>query len=99
MHSSLPSFPTRRSSDLMCRQWSHLALRYPLNELRASWDMGGQALAQRVQDKPPAWGPSGIESLIPEGPQAGGLRSEEHTSELQSRGHLVCRLHLEKKEE
>src|SRR5690625_6814306 len=22
----------------------------------------------------------------------GGLRSEEHTSELQSRGHLVCRL-------
>src|SRR5690625_6027139 len=24
-------------------------------------------------------------------------RSEEHTSELQSRGHLVCRLHLEKK--
>src|SRR5437870_6211368 len=34
---------------------------------------------------------------------AGGLesraksRSEEHTSELQSRGHLVCRLLLEKK--
>src|SRR5207253_4611629 len=28
----------------------------------------------------------------------GGLnRSEEHTSELQSRGHLVCRLLLEKK--
>src|SRR5690625_6564810 len=25
------------------------------------------------------------------------LRSEEHTSELQSRGHLVCRLLLEKK--
>src|SRR5690625_6489995 len=24
-------------------------------------------------------------------------RSEEHTSELQSRGHLVCRLRLEKK--
>src|SRR5687768_18128582 len=28
---------------------------------------------------------------------AGGLRSEEHTSELQSRLHLVCRLLLEKK--
>src|SRR5690625_6489081 len=33
---------------------------------------------------------------------AGGMalseaRSEEHTSELQSRGHLVCRLLLEKK--
>src|SRR5690625_1548552 len=26
------------------------------------------------------------------------IRSEEHTSELQSRGHLVCRLLLEKKE-
>src|SRR5215510_15933136 len=28
---------------------------------------------------------------------AGRCRSEEHTSELQSRGHLVCRLLLEKK--
>src|SRR5690625_5459646 len=28
---------------------------------------------------------------------AGHLRSEEHTSELQSRGQLVCRLLLEKK--
>src|SRR5207253_3355970 len=27
---------------------------------------------------------------------AGAFRSEEHTSELQSRGHLVCRLLLEK---
>src|SRR5690625_2956998 len=27
----------------------------------------------------------------------GGVRSEEHTSELQSRGHLVCRLLLENK--
>src|SRR5690625_5559410 len=26
-----------------------------------------------------------------------GTRSEEHTSELQSRGHLVCRLLLDKK--
>src|SRR3712207_7464275 len=33
------------------------------------------------------------------GPHAddGGLRSEEHTSELQSRQYLVCRLLLEKK--
>src|SRR5690625_6500708 len=28
-----------------------------------------------------------------------GCRSEEHTSELQSRGHLVCRLLLEKKKQ
>src|SRR5439155_24945459 len=30
-------------------------------------------------------------------PMASKHRSEEHTSELQSRGHLVCRLLLEKK--
>src|SRR5690625_5390914 len=30
---------------------------------------------------------------------AKAARSEEHTSELQSRGHLVCRLLLEKKKE
>src|SRR3712207_8246942 len=38
--------------------------------------------------------------LLPElGPRlaAAGLRSEEHTSELQSRQYLVCRLLLEKK--
>mgnify|MGYP002527438711 CR=1 FL=1 len=29
--------------------------------------------------------------------QEGGIRSEEHTSELQSRRNLVCRLLLEKK--
>src|SRR2546422_6291351 len=36
-----------------------------------------------------------------ENPYAGGAetRSEEHTSELQSRLHLVCRLLLEKKKE
>src|SRR5258708_31083689 len=32
-----------------------------------------------------------------EGPGAFGSRSEEHTSELQSPDHLVCRLLLEKK--
>src|SRR5205809_3655761 len=35
--------------------------------------------------------PSMAQPLVPE------LRSEEHTSELQSRLHLVCRLLLEKK--
>src|SRR5439155_6626578 len=34
----------------------------------------------------------------PDGPMTATYsRSEEHTSELQSRGHLVCRLLLEKK--
>src|SRR5437660_8021639 len=49
-------------------------------------------------------GGKGADTLIGGG-EADGLRgedgndyrSEEHTSELQSRGHLVCRLLLEKK--
>src|SRR3712207_7448718 len=35
--------------------------------------------------------------LLPPGDPRGPLRSEEHTSELQSRQYLVCRLLLEKK--
>src|SRR5207253_4721611 len=35
--------------------------------------------------------------LRPRNLAIGKARSEEHTSELQSRGHLVCRLLLEKK--
>src|SRR5437870_9135181 len=34
---------------------------------------------------------------VAEGSSLSQVRSEEHTSELQSRGHLVCRLLLEKK--
>src|SRR6266702_3752252 len=36
-------------------------------------------------------------SLATVEPPSKPVRSEEHTSELQSRGHLVCRLLLEKK--
>src|SRR3712207_8948335 len=36
-----------------------------------------------------------VNSIIP--PSANSARSEEHTSELQSRQYLVCRLLLEKK--
>src|SRR5690625_5573287 len=42
----------------------------------------------------PAW-----TVLIARNSQTAPLRSEEHTSELQSRGHLVCRLLLEKKKQ
>src|SRR3712207_7653745 len=38
----------------------------------------------------------GLLFVVPTAPQNGG-RSEEHTSELQSRQYLVCRLLLEKK--
>src|SRR5690625_6857448 len=36
-----------------------------------------------------------VEIILPG--EVGANKSEEHTSELQSRGHLVCRLLLEKK--
>src|SRR3712207_7237693 len=40
-----------------------------------------------------------VYGLFPEREAAGGWRSEEHTSELQSRQYLVCRLLLEKKKQ
>src|SRR3989442_7925562 len=44
-------------------------------------------------------GPGDLADLIVDAQRTGprGHRSEEHTSELQSRPHLVCRLLLEKK--
>src|SRR5205809_3638674 len=44
------------------------------------------------------WEPDRIEHVA-RSSDAGTDRSEEHTSELQSRLHLVCRLLLEKKKE
>src|SRR3712207_8252030 len=42
--------------------------------------------------------PSYLSEVHPDGvPRGDGVRSEEHTSELQSRQYLVCRLLLEKK--
>src|SRR5437660_5056719 len=39
----------------------------------------------------------GSKALVSSSSKLRKSRSEEHTSELQSRGHLVCRLLLEKK--
>ncbi|HCX84113.1 MAG TPA: glycoside hydrolase [Micrococcales bacterium] len=50
----------------MCEAWAAVGLRFPLNEYRACWRMGGQPLGQRLHDKPPSWGPDGIGSLVPE---------------------------------
>src|SRR5437870_5957998 len=51
---------------------------------------------RRVVDLPAALAPTS--ATISPGPTSSETaRSEEHTSELQSRGHLVCRLLLEKK--
>src|SRR5206468_6271411 len=74
----LPSFPTRRSSDLRRRR----------RRARSPCRPRGRA------PRPRSPGPS-----TTRGSAAGGRgrRSEEHTSELQSRSDLVCRLLLEKK--
>src|SRR6266508_2611409 len=48
----------------------------------------------RPTSRPP---PTTTSGRRPVGPRRPGTRSEEHTSELQSRGHLVCRLLLAKK--
>src|SRR5690625_7056018 len=76
----LPSFPTRRSSDLSCpprcRTWWRTRERH--------------ARCRPNHGSPPPWRTART-------PGSACPRSEEHTSELQSRGHLVCRLLLEKK--
>src|SRR5947209_17899656 len=71
-HRDLPSFPTRRSSDL--------ATMIPRRAF-LGWLAGALCL------------PSNAQRLTPNAQH----RSEEHTSELQSRQYLVCRLLLEKK--
>src|SRR5699024_12383278 len=83
-HRDLPSFPTRRSSDLPVHFGPR---REPRREPAARRDTG------RGIRRLPATQYSG------RGPHrsAGQHRSEEHTSELQSRFDLVCRLLLEKK--
>lgn len=57
---------TPMTSNDMCEQWAAIGVHYPFNEFRACWKMGGQPLAQRLQDKPAAWDEHGIGSLIPE---------------------------------
>src|SRR5439155_15917211 len=84
----LHSFPTRRSSDLgssgarRSRSWLHH------RDTIARWvRCRGRSAASAVS--------RGRWTSFSSSPV--GARSEEHTSELQSRGHLVCRLLLEKK--
>src|SRR2546422_1441569 len=75
---------------------------FPYTTLFRSGDLGGPAegvlplarldAADHVQESAPEVAPGERAGPVPERP-----RSEEHTSELQSRLHLVCRLLLEKK--
>src|SRR5439155_5765672 len=94
----LHSSPTRRSSDLSARRRPAAALaRGPapgaLEQLAAAQhqERDHAGVDEQRERSAAAEPPAGDRE-----PQA-GERSEEHTSELQSRGHLVCRLLLEKK--
>src|SRR5207249_7353475 len=96
---TLPSFPTRRSSDLKIRHCMNIAgIVRPLALFDPPIDPGMlvKAAAAGID----------ISSIVnglgqPVGPLRAlfsiqKARSEEHTSELQSRFDLVCRLLLEK---
>src|SRR5439155_19803875 len=95
----LHSFPTRRSSDLLglftaiirdITQRKELE-RAVIGAVVAEQQKIGQELHDHVGQELTGLGL--LTAALLEHPD---LRSEEHTSELQSRGHLVCRLLLEK---
>src|SRR5207253_10496047 len=97
-HLALHSFPTRRSSDLC-----DYLIDYHGGDLDESlrpyayWGPTGHSEQDRVSKEMVL--AFGLDHIIiwSERRREPFPRSEEHTSELQSRGHLVCRLLLEKK--
>src|SRR5690606_41183107 len=88
----LHSFPTRRSSDLgpptTSRRAAATRSRRP-----GTWPRRGSGGSMRA-DPSAVWPPECAHEVDA---RAWVPRSEEHTSELQSRENLVCRLLLEKK--
>src|SRR5437868_11901357 len=86
-HPDLPSFPTRRSSDLQ----KNIDARTSGGRIDAPPIVIGRI--DRGSTSRPIARPWKVRSTAVE-PRS---RSEEHTSELQSRFDLVCRLLLEKK--
>src|SRR5699024_12567365 len=94
----LPSFPTRRSSDLLLSLEGKLAWQDNITwqaHLEAKALNPGLVLADYPGDINATLTSTG--SFSEEGLRlVADLRSEEHTSELQSRFDLVCRLLLEK---
>src|SRR5690606_39540265 len=88
----LHSFPTRRSSDLSQRSIPSTRLHSTRCPMRSRGASDGCMSTSRVNHLRS----SASSSKRPIRPGR-HLRSEEHTSELQSRENLVCRLLLEKK--
>ena len=53
------------------RAWAEIGLEFPYNEYRACWEMGGQALVQRLGDKDHSW--KALQYIIPQMTAAGLL--------------------------
>src|SRR5690606_41984700 len=83
-----PSFPTRRSSDL-ATTWAR-ACRSPVMGRSQTFRPSRRSITA-IRSHPCSPRPNWTATRPPDG------RSEEHTSELQSREKLVCRLLLGKK--
>src|SRR5207302_4824387 len=73
--------------------------RPPISALFPYTTLFRSRLSVRLQKMPSSCGGRmpGLHAVHPSAARARHLRSEEHTSELQSRENLVCRLLLEKK--
>src|SRR5207237_8823619 len=87
------SFPTRRSSDLAQVEQVLLDASANVERIHRSFDLPARIEQRRI---PRRRGEVDAERRGIERPSS-FLRSEEHTSELQSHLNLVCRLLLEKK--
>src|SRR5690606_42085250 len=99
VHLCPPSFPTRRSSDLaVSDDISHGALRRSAWEFSDATTDGKPALRAGVGIRQKTGARAGgvlyDREVMPAGTRWELNRSEEHTSELQSRENLVCRLLL-----
>src|SRR5439155_26245851 len=97
-HRVLHSFPTRRSSDLRwcaCNAADRAAWPSRVSAACSAWSPPAPTAAAEA----PSFATIAPVAAAPavSFASASSRRSEEHTSELQSRGHLGCRLLLEKK--
>src|SRR5690606_39452980 len=96
-HRAPHSVPTRRSSDLLgTRSSSHdsgcTTVMQPVHTTT------GKVQNSVSTSRPPRVSPRTLTCTTSSvAPPRASVRSEEHTSELQSRENLVCRLLLEKK--
>src|SRR5690606_39323899 len=94
----LQSCPTRRSSDLIGNGafiGSNSALVAPVSIGDHAYVASGSVITEDVPEDALAFGRARQKTLPGKGREL-RERSEEHTSELQSRENLVCRLLLEK---